>query len=222
MKGQGEFFVPGAEATMAFVLRLRARGIADVGVLRALETVPRHLFVPHVYTDLAWRDIALPIACGQTMPEPYQLARIMEALQVQPRHRVLEIGTGSGYGTAILARLGSEVVSFERYRTLSTEASVRLRELGFDNARVIHGDGLAPPAELGVFDRIVLNGAVSEIPQAIAALLAREGVILHALREAGNRCVLTRWMDENASGLSRARLFQVIASDLVAEKSTTF
>ena len=129
---------------MSFVLRLRARGLADVAVLRALETVPRHLFVPHLYADLAWRDIALPIACGQTMSEPFTLARVMEALRVAPGHRVLEVGAGSGYATAILARLGAEVVSFERYRTLATEASVRLRELGFANARVIHGDGLAP------------------------------------------------------------------------------
>lgn len=222
MNRQGDMFAPGAEATMAFVLRLRARGIANVAVLRALETVPRHLFVSHLYADLAWRDIALPIACGQTMPEPHQLARILEALDVAPAHRVLEIGAGSGYTTAILARLGAEVVAFERYRTLATEAAVRLRELGFHNARVVHGDGLAPPADLGAFDRIFIDGAVEDVPADIMALLARQGRIVYVRSNATGEGVLTLRADTGEAGIGEAALFAVPAIALVAGKSTTF
>src|SRR3954467_14590595 len=108
-----------AQTTMQFLLRLRERGIAQIGVLRALETIPRETFVPHRHADLAWRDMALPIACGQTMPEPYLVARMVEALGVHPGHRVLEIGTGNGYSAAILSKIASEVVTVERYKTLA-------------------------------------------------------------------------------------------------------
>jgi UDP-N-acetylenolpyruvoylglucosamine reductase len=101
MPGEAE----AAQAVMAFLLRMRARGISDVAVLRALETTPRDLFVPHRYRDLALRDMALPIPCGQTMPEAWLVAVMMEALDLAPHHRVLEIGAGSGYATAIAARL---------------------------------------------------------------------------------------------------------------------
>jgi protein-L-isoaspartate(D-aspartate) O-methyltransferase len=171
-----------AQATMAFLLRLRARGIADVSVLRALETVPREKFVPHRHVDLALRDIALPIACGQTMPEPWLVARMMEALAIAPKHRVLEIGTGSGYATAILARLAGEVVSIERFAGLAHQSAARLEHLGIVNARVLHGDGLAIVPDLGLFDRILIHGAVDHLPDAINGALAEGGIILHGRR----------------------------------------
>ena len=115
------------EARIEFVLKLRARGLRDTNVLRALETVPREMFVPHRYSDLSAKDIALPIGCGQTMPSPFDVARMLEALDVQPRHRILEIGTGSGYTTAILARLGREIVSLERFHVLALEAKPVLK-----------------------------------------------------------------------------------------------
>ena len=127
----GEAEARAAQAVMAFLLRLRARGIADVTVLRALETVPRERFVPHRYRDLALRDIALPIACGQTMPEAWLVARMMEGLDLAPNHRVLEVGAGSGYATAILARLAGEVVSCEIFEPLAVECAQRLARLGF-------------------------------------------------------------------------------------------
>ena len=222
MANQADLFTPGAEATMAFVLRLRARGISDVAVLRALETVPRHLFVPHSYADLAWRDIALPIACGQTMPEPFLLARIMEALQVAPHHRVLEIGAGSGYATAILAKLAVEVISFERFRTLATEASVRLHNLGFMNAQIVYGDGLAPPADLGAFDRIIINGAMQAVPAEILALVAQQGVVMFVRNDAQGRGVLVRLSDQKTGGWREEELFAAQATELLPRKSTTF
>jgi protein-L-isoaspartate(D-aspartate) O-methyltransferase len=218
----GEYLSLRAEERMSFVLRLRARGIAEVSVLRALETVPRHLFVPHHFADLAWRDIALPIACGQTMSQPYALARVMEALRVERDHRVLEIGAGSGYGTAILGKLGAEIISFERYRTLAVEAAERLSTLGFVTARIIHGDGLAPPATLGIFDRILIDGVVDDIPADVMALLARDGVIVFAREDAQGRCQMWRRTDENVGGLRDELLFSCRADTLARGFSTTF
>ncbi|MCC2098482.1 MAG: methyltransferase domain-containing protein [Hyphomicrobiales bacterium] len=166
------------QARMAFILHLRERGIADVNVLRALETVPREKFVPRRYADLAWRDLALPIACGQFMPDPHIVARTMEALALTKSHRVLEIGAGSGYSTAILARLAGRVISFERYRTLALEAQSRLATIGAPNAEVIHGDGLESAAEHGTFDRIVVHLSLPDGPKNLLDLLSADGRIV--------------------------------------------
>jgi protein-L-isoaspartate(D-aspartate) O-methyltransferase len=175
------------QARMAFILHLRERGIADVNVLRALETVPRESFVPRRYGDLAWRDVALPIACGQVMPDPFVVARTMEALALNKGHRVLEIGAGSGYSTAILARLAGRVVSFERYRTLALEAQARLSAIGADNAEVVHQDGLASAAEYGAFDRIVVHLALPDVPKALLDQLTGDGRIVFGRPAGGGK-----------------------------------
>src|SRR5215470_12177703 len=118
---------------MEFLLTLRRRGIADKAVLRAMDEVPRERFVEPSFADIAYADQALPIACGQTISQPYVVAYMTEQLDVAPRHRVLEIGTGSGYQAAILSRLAREVVSIERFRTLADTARDRLRTLGYSN-----------------------------------------------------------------------------------------
>lgn len=169
-----------AQATMQFLLSLRERGIANIAVLRAMETLPREHFVPHRHADLAWRDIALPIACGQTMPEPFLVARMVESLNLLGAHRVLEVGTGNGYSTAILARIAKEVVSVERFHSLAVAAATRLAGLGLANAQVLHGDGLNLSEEIGLFDRIVLQGSVKELPPALLSRLAAGGVIIYA------------------------------------------
>ena len=169
-----------AQATMQFLLSLRERGIANIAVLRAMETLPREQFVPHRHADLAWRDIALPIACGQTMPEPFLVARMVESLNLLGAHRVLEVGTGNGYSTAILARIAKEVVSVERFHSLAVAAATRLAGLGLTNAQVLHGDGLNLGKEIGLFDRIVLQGSVKELPPALLSRLTQGGIIIYA------------------------------------------
>jgi protein-L-isoaspartate(D-aspartate) O-methyltransferase len=169
-----------AQARMAFLLGLRARGVSDVAVLRAMESAPREIFVPRQYADLAWRDIALPIACGQTMPEPWLVARMMEALSVAGTHRTLEIGSGSGYATAILSQLAGEVVSFERYRSLAVEAHTRLEALGVRNASVTWDDGMEAVETAGRFERIVVHGRLESIPASIFAALEEGGVLVAA------------------------------------------
>ena len=119
---------------------------------------------PPSFTDSAYADQALPIACGQTISQPYVVAYMTEQLEVEPQHRVLEIGTGSGYQAAILSRLAREVVSIERYRTLADTARDRLKTLGYANVTILSGDGFAGAPERAPFDRIMVTAAAEEIP----------------------------------------------------------
>ena len=173
----------GDQAKAAFMLRLRARGIQNLAILRALERVPRELFVPHLYADLARRDLAVPIGCGQTLSEPFLVARMIEALAPAPGHRVLEIGTGTGYATAILAEVADRIVSIERYQSLAIAARLRLAQLAKTNADILWGDGLALPPDFGPFERILVHGRLAEVPERLVALLGEGGQMVLA-REA--------------------------------------
>src|SRR5215831_2527142 len=126
---------------MMFQLTLRRRGISDQGVLRALEEVPREAFVEEADRADAYRDSALGIACGQTISQPFVVAYMTEQLQLRKHHRVLEIGTGSGYQAAILSRLAAQVLTVERFRTLADAARKRLEETGCNNVEVMLADG---------------------------------------------------------------------------------
>jgi protein-L-isoaspartate(D-aspartate) O-methyltransferase len=169
-----------AQNKAAFLMDLRARGIQDLNLLRALENVPREIFVPHRFADLARRPIALPLRCGQTLPEPWLAARMIEALAPAQGHRVLEIGTGSGYATALLARLAREVLSIERFQSLAIEAGARLAQLGITNAGIVFGDGLALLPNIGPFDRIIVQGLLTKIPENLIAALGPGGVLVAA------------------------------------------
>jgi protein-L-isoaspartate(D-aspartate) O-methyltransferase len=162
----------------ALVLKLRTQGIRNTDVLRAIETIPREAFVPHQLADLAARDLPLPIACGQTMSEPSLVARMLEALDVHRDHRVLEIGTGSGYVTAILAILAGEVVSIDRFHTLVAGARTRLERLGLRNTQVICAEGLVPEVA-GRVDRILVHLALEQAPATLVDLLAADGVLVY-------------------------------------------
>ena len=175
-----------AEEKAAFLLRLRASGLRDLDLLRALEKVPREIFVPHRLVDLARRDLALPIGCGQTLTEPSLIARMIGALALARQHRVLEIGTGSGYATAVLSEIVDEVVSIERFQTLAIAARLRLQRLGRTNATIIFADGLAISTEAGPFDRILVHGSLAEVPQRFVDLLAEGGRIVMGRQESGS------------------------------------
>ncbi|MET0671644.1 MAG: protein-L-isoaspartate(D-aspartate) O-methyltransferase [Xanthobacteraceae bacterium] len=160
---------------MEFLLALRQRGIVDQNVLRAMDEVPREHFVDPPLAASAYADQALPIACGQTISQPYVVAYMTEQLAVGPSHRVLEVGTGSGYQAAVLSRLAREVISVERYRTLADVARGRLATLGYRNVDVVLGDGLVGLPARAPFDRIIVTAAAEEIPQALTAQLAEGG-----------------------------------------------
>jgi protein-L-isoaspartate(D-aspartate) O-methyltransferase len=160
---------------MEFQLALRRRGISDRAVLRAMEEVPRGNFVAPGFVDSAYADQALPIECGQTISQPFVVAYMTEQLEVGPQHRVLEIGTGSGYQAAILSRLAAEVVTVERYRTLADTAGARMRALGYSNVTVRVGDGMSGAPDLAPFERIMVTAAAEDIPQALVAQLTEHG-----------------------------------------------
>lgn len=163
---------------IGFVMALRARGLRDTRVLSAIERVPRALFVAPEFADIAYADRNLPLICGQTIERPSHVARIIEALNIEDRHRVLEIGTGSGWQTAILARLCAEVVSLERYRGLSSEAAHRMGDLDIRNCQLRLADGLLGAGDLAPFDRIVVNGAVEDVPRRLIEQLAPQGILI--------------------------------------------
>ncbi|WFU37666.1 protein-L-isoaspartate(D-aspartate) O-methyltransferase [Bradyrhizobium sp. CB82] len=163
---------------MMFQLTLRRRGISDQAVLRTMEEVPRDLFVEAADRVDAYRDSALPIACGQTISQPFVVAYMTEQLQLQKQHRVLEIGTGSGYQAAVLSRLAGHVLTVERYRKLADTARARLEKLACHNVEVMLGDGLDLPANIGPFDRIIVTAAMEEIPDNLIARLEVGGVLI--------------------------------------------
>ncbi len=163
---------------MEFLLNLRRRGIGDQAVLRAMDEVPRAQFVETDFAGQAYADHALPIACGQTISQPYVVAYMTEQLALRPHHRVLEVGTGSGYQAAVLSRLAREVVSIERYRTLAAQARQRLAALGCDNVEVVVGDGFAGVPDKAPFDRILVTAAAERVPQTLLDQLADDGVML--------------------------------------------
>jgi protein-L-isoaspartate(D-aspartate) O-methyltransferase len=166
----------------AFVMALRARGIRDTAVLGAMERVPRDLFAPRRFADLARTDVSLPLPCGQTMTAPGTVAAMLVALEARRGQRVLEIGTGSGYVTALFARLGCQVHTIERYATLAESAAGRFGIAGMTEAITSTvGDGLASDLPAGGFERILLNGAFAAVPPALTSLLAAAGRLVGAI-----------------------------------------
>jgi len=152
--------------------QLRRRGIRDERVLEAMATTPREEFVPGVPTSLAYDDRALPIDAGQTISQPYMVARMTELLRVEPGDRVLEIGTGSGYQAAVLARLGAKVTTIERLPDLAESARGKLRELGIEGVDVRLGDGSVGEPEGAPWDGIVVTAAAPAIPDPLREQLA--------------------------------------------------
>lgn len=193
---------------MEFQLTLRRRGISDQAVLRAMDEVPREHFVTAEFSDRAYADQALPIACGQTISQPYVVAYMTEQLEVGPDDRVLEIGAGSGYQAAVLARLAREVISIERYRTLADSARARLKTLGYSNITVLAGDGFAGAAERAPFDRIMVTAAAEEVPDALVAQLGEGGKMVLPIGPVNGTQHIVK-LSKTAGGLTRQQLLAV-------------
>lgn len=175
----------GREKIVSLIMSLRARGIRDTRVLAAIERVPRQEFVNEAFVRQAYADHALPIECGQTISQPYIVAYMTEQLAVGDRHKVLEIGTGSGYQTAVLSHLARRVYTIERYRTLAKDAEVRLAKLRISNVTSIIDDGTKGWPAQEPFDRIIVTAAAAEIPQALIEQLKTEGIMIIPVGETG-------------------------------------
>ncbi|MEZ5774320.1 MAG: protein-L-isoaspartate(D-aspartate) O-methyltransferase [Hyphomicrobiaceae bacterium] len=166
------------KARAALVASLRRRGISDERVLAAIAQVPREAFVPAALAAEAYLDVALPIDCEQTISQPYVVALMTEALDVQPQHKVLEIGTGSGYQTAILSKLCRQVCTIERYQALTRNAERLFRQLALSRIRTRTGDGYRGWPDEAPFDRIIVTAAAPQVPEQLVAELAPFGVMV--------------------------------------------
>ena len=193
---------------MMFQLTLRRRGVSDQAVLRAMEEVPREAFVQESDREDAYRDSALGIACGQTISQPFVVAYMTEQLKLTKSHRVLEVGTGSGYQAAVLSRLAGHVVTIERFRTLADSGRARLDTLGYDNVEVMLGDGFAVPAQLGQFDRIIVTAAMAKLPDELAQRLEPDGILIAPIGPHHGVQTLVRVV-RTATGFDRKELVDV-------------
>jgi protein-L-isoaspartate(D-aspartate) O-methyltransferase len=190
------------------ILSLRSSGVTDAAVLNALERTPRDLFVPNLFQERAWEDSALPIACGQTISQPLIVGMMTQALGLEPRSRVLEIGTGSGYQTAVLSRLARLVYTVERYRTLLKEAEVRLKTLSLTNVITRFGDGAEGWIDQAPFDRIMVTAAMDDEPAQLLAQLKKNGVLVAPIGR-GPVQSLKRYVADGAGGFAAETLTDV-------------
>jgi protein-L-isoaspartate(D-aspartate) O-methyltransferase len=197
-----------AEETAKLILSLRQGGVADPAVLNAIEKTPRDLFVPGQWRDRSWEDRALPIACGQTISQPLIVGLMTQALTLEPRARVLEIGTGSGYQTSVLSPLARLVYTIERYRTLLTEAEQRFKALGFTNIITRFGDGGEGWPEQAPFDRILVTAAMEGEPKALLSQLKPNGVLVAPIGRGGVQS-LKRYVGDGKGGFAREDLLDV-------------
>jgi protein-L-isoaspartate(D-aspartate) O-methyltransferase len=163
---------------LRLLMELRGAGVGDARVLGAIERIPRELFVPPAFRDRAYENVALPIGHAQTISQPFVVAKMSEALEVGERHKVLEIGTGSGYQTAVLAKLCRRVFTMERHRALLKEAEKRFAELKLHNVTTRFGDGTKGWPEQAPFDRIMVTAAAAALPANLLESLAEGGVLV--------------------------------------------
>jgi protein-L-isoaspartate(D-aspartate) O-methyltransferase len=193
---------------IGLIMQLRRRGIRDTDVLRAIERVPRELFVDPAFTDHAYQDIALPIECGQTISQPYVVAFMTEKLELDRNHKVLEIGTGSGYQAAVLSHLCRRVYTVERWRELQKSADRRFAALGITNVTTIIGDGWLGWPPQAPFDRIIVTAAAAEAPQALVDQLKVGGRMIIPLGEDRDRQSLVL-IEKSEGGLTEASVLPV-------------
>ncbi|KQZ21815.1 protein-L-isoaspartate O-methyltransferase [Mesorhizobium sp. Root552] len=166
------------EGFAAFLLRLRGKGAVPKALIAAIEATPRRGFMAAQFGSIAWTDRMLPIECGEAIEGADIQAAVIAALAVEPGHRVLEIGTGSGYTAAVLSRLAARVVSVERYKTLAEQARQRFEALGITNVIVRHADGSNGLPNEGPFDRIVVWAAFESLPRFLLDQLSSGGVVI--------------------------------------------
>ncbi len=197
--------------------QIAARGVRDPRVLEAMRRVPRHLFVPEEYREWAYGDGPLPIGVGQTISQPYIVALMTELLAIPPQGaRVLEIGTGSGYQTAVLAHLADEVFTIERHAALAAQAGARLHRLGLNNVRVRVGDGTLGWPEHAPYDGILVTAAAPEMPPALLEQVRIGGRIVIPIGRRGGQ-TLERWT-RREDDFERETIIPVAFVPLVGEQ----
>ncbi len=211
--GTASYDAANDDALGNFLLALRARGIRDTAFLNAIERAPRPAFLPFEYRGFAYQEFALPLPCGQEAGPAFSIVETVSALELEPQHHVLEIGTGSGWQTALIAGLVKAIVSIERWKSLAEAADARLQAMGLVNAVVAHGDGEGGVPAAAPFDRIVYNVGIVALLPIMAAQLAEGGMALAPVI-AGNEHILTRF-EKRDGRLVGTELWPVSAAPLV-------
>ena len=202
------------EKLMQLMLSLRQAGVTDKRVLEAMEKTPREVFVERAFRDRAYEDRALPIACGQTISQPSVVAMMIQALEVTPRCKVLEIGAGSGYVCAILSRLARRVYGIERHKALAVEARERLARLDISNVTIRSGDGTRGWPEQAPFDRILLSAAADDTPALLLEQLRPGGIMVLPVGQTDEVQQLIR-IEKSEDGPTYSELCDVLFVPLV-------
>jgi protein-L-isoaspartate(D-aspartate) O-methyltransferase len=200
---------------MQLMLSLRRHGVTDARVLTAIEQTPRELFVEPTFEGRAYADSALPIGCGQTISQPSVVGIMTQALEVTPRCKVLEVGAGSGYQAAILARLARRVYAIERHRGLALAARGRMEELGLANVTIRTGDGTRGWPEQAPFDRIIVSAAAEDAPSTLLDQLRTGGIMVLPVGQSDEVQQLIR-VDKTEQGPSYRELLAVRFVPLLA------
>lgn len=204
------------EKRAMMIMTLRGQGVRKTDVLKALEITPRELFVPAALQQHAYDNVSLPIALGQTISQPYVVAKMTEELELSGRERVLEIGTGSGYQAAVLSHLSRRVYSIERLRPLLVEADRRMTQLKITNYTSRHGDGAMGWPEAAPFDRIILTCAAPKSPKTLLEQLKAGGILIAPIDEDENTQIMCKYRKDSKGKISCDELFNVKFVPLVS------
>ncbi len=195
------------EGFAALVLRLRAEGISDIDLLTAVEQTPRSQFVPAQFAEDAYSSRTIPIDCGAFMESADMAVKLVHRLQVKPGQRVLEIGTGSGFMTAVMGRRSERVVSIDRYKTLVQMAQNRMDDLGIRNVVIRQADGMNGLVGEGTFDRIISTAAFTDMPRFFTEQIVSGGMMIAPIMLEDGRCVMTR-LSKTGSRFEREEMFE--------------
>jgi protein-L-isoaspartate(D-aspartate) O-methyltransferase len=200
--------IDGDPRKIELLMKLRSQGVRDVRVLEAVEKIPRELFLPETFALEAYADRAMPIACGQTISQPFVVAFMTDRLKVSKRMKVLEVGTGSGYQTAILSLICRRVYTIERHRALLTAAVRRFEQLRLANITTMLGDGLKGWPAQAPFERIIVTAAAQVLPETLLEQLAPGGIMIVPVDTNENRQELLR-VTRGPKGVETERLLDV-------------
>ncbi len=203
-----------AERLMQLMLALRQAGVTDRAVLAAIEATPREVFIEQPFVERAYDNTPLPIPCGQTISQPAIVGIMSQALSVTPRSKVLEVGAGSGYQAAVLARLARRVYAIERHRPLALAARTRLERLGLGNVTIRVGDGTLGWPEQAPFDRILVTAAAEDAPGLLLEQLREGGIMVVPVGQSDEVQQLIR-IEKRSDGLAYTELGRVLFVPLV-------
>jgi protein-L-isoaspartate(D-aspartate) O-methyltransferase len=198
--------------------QLRRRGIVEPAILEAFHTVPREVFVSGEHAHLAYGDHPLPIEAQQTISQPYVVALMVQAAEIDPDDHVLEVGSGSGYAAAVISQIAAKVVGIERQHELVGIASERLRRLGYDNVEIIEGDGTRGCVEKAPFDAILVAASGSHVPEGLLTQLATDGRLVMPLGNAGDVQELVKVTKQGDGVLKQESLGAVRFVPLIGEE----